>query len=158
MPRPKGKDLTLIDIRIEEWIRNAIDDLSETAGRSKSEIVRDLIWVGIDIQRNGGINPEGPLGVNRKLATLSFGTKTSRIAFRLEDDLLVEVDRTFIGNRRESLRTAIRLGFFILRPEDARFVGPFKGLARPLIKGTAQEMSDSRSQKALKRLQGRYFE
>ena len=145
--------MEFIDVRIEDWIVSFIKHLAEETGRRISDVARDIIWVGIDIEKSGGIRIVGPLGLRRPLASLDLGGRRTRISLWLEEDMMKELKHLFKGNLREAVRETLRLGALAVSRRPVEIVGPF-GLRRPLLTVEYSKLEDERAKKAFKRLKG----
>ena len=90
-----------------------------------SDIARDLEWVGIDIEKSGGIKIVGPLGLERPFASLDLGGSRERLNIWLEEDMIKELKSLSGGNVRKALREALRLGALAVSGgEHVKIVGP----------------------------------
>jgi len=145
--------MEFIDVRIESWIVSFIKDLAEKSGRRISDVARDILWVGIDVEKSGGIRIVGPLGLRRPLPRLDLGGNRTRINLWLEEDMIEELKRLFGSNVREALRETLRLGALAVSKKPVEIVGPF-GLRRPLLTVEYSKLKDERAKKAFKRLKG----
>jgi len=146
--------MKFLDVRIEGWIKSFIEDLAKKTGRKMSDVARDLAWVGIDIEKSGGIKIVGPLGLERPFASLDLGGSRERLNIWLEEDMIKELKSLSGGNVREALREALRLGALAVSGgEHVKIVGPF-GRERPLLTITHSELRDKRAKEAFKRLKG----
>jgi len=126
--------------------------LAKATGRTLSEVARDLIIVGVDIQLSGGVKIVGPLGIERSFVKLGYeGKRGTKLAIWVEDPLIEELE-TLGDNLRGILRETLHVGLLRLRPWDIEFRGPF-GVIRPFAKANFPEVSES-AKEALKRLQG----
>jgi len=145
--------MRFLDVRIESWVKSFIEDLAEKMGRRMSDVARDLAWVGIDIEKSGGIKIVGPLGLERPFASLDLGGSRERLNIWLEEDMIKELKSLFRGNVREAFREALRLGALAVSEEHVKIVGPF-GREHPLLTITHSELKDKRAKEAFKRLKG----
>ncbi|MHA1596663.1 MAG: hypothetical protein ACTSWV_03450 [Candidatus Asgardarchaeia archaeon] len=119
-----------------------------------SDVARDLAWVGIDIEKSGGIKIVGPLGLERPFASLDLGGRRERLNIWLEEGMIKELKSISGGNVREALRETLRPGALAVSGrENVRIVGPF-GRERPLLTVTYSELRDKRAKEAFKRLKG----
>lgn len=144
--------MELLDIRIEGWLKSFIKDLAEKTRRDVSDVARDLAWVGIDIEKGGGIKIVGPLGLRRPLAGLDLGGSRERLSIWLEKDMVKELGRLFRGSTREALREVLRLGALaVSNGEGVKISGPF-GLNRPLLTITRSDLRDEKAMEAFRRL------
>lgn len=145
--------MKFVDVRIESWVVSFIKDLAEKTGRRISDVARDLLWVGIDIEKGGGVKIVGPLGLRRPLPRLNLGGNRTRINLWIEEDMMEELRRLSRGSIRETIREALRLGTLATSEEPVEIVGPF-GLRRPLLTIEYSNLKDERAVKAFKRLKG----
>jgi len=141
-----------LDIRVEPWIRTAIDELAQAAGRTVSNITRDLIYVGIAVECEEELLENWPHGSRKTLARFRSQEMTERLSFRLADELQKELIDIFGTSSREAFRIAMRLGLITLDPKDPKIVGPFIGFATPQTKFTIPKINDKRGFQALRRL------
>lgn len=140
-----------VDVRLETTIKAFIEDLSNETDRVASEIARDLAWVGIGIQKEGGIYIVGLFGVSRPLAELDLGDKKKKVAFWIGEELVKQLEAEFGESVRSALRKAIRLGILTLKSEVAKIRGPF-GFERPLLRIDMSKLKDERAREAYNRL------
>jgi len=138
-----------IDIRLETVLKAFIEDLSNQIGRGASEVARDLAWVGVGVQKEGGINIVGPFGFSRPLAELDLGEEKKKVAFWIEEELIRELETEFGDSVRSALRKALRLG--ILTCMHAKIKGPF-GFERPLLGISISRFTNERAREAYDRL------
>lgn len=142
----------LLDIRTESELKNMITNIAEEKKISMSDIARDLMWVGIALQKEGGLEIKGPFGGGRPLADIDFGGKDVRLGVRITDRLRKELQENFDEKIRTAAREAIKLGSFLIRPEKVSIEGPFDTV-RPFAEADLPELEDKRARKALDRLQ-----
>lgn len=136
--------MSKIDIRIEKDLDTEIKNLSKKYEISISDVIRYLAWISIGIQKEGGIQITGPLGIIRPLARVDLGEDQTRISVLIEDKLEISLKKYYYpDNIRDSLRDALRDGIVALRP-DRKIMGPL-GLGRPLSSISVPEIKDERS-------------
>jgi len=138
------------DIQIEGELKSLIDEYANKSGRSVSEIVKDLAWVGIGAEKIGGLRVTGPIGINRPFANFEIGGEPVRISVRLDDAICTAL-KTFNTSKREALRNALRLGFIVLKPEQVQITGIF-GVLRPFSEAKTPKIEDRSAKAALERL------
>jgi len=143
--------MKLLVVRVERFLKSSLSELAKATGRTLSEVARDLIIVGVDIQLSGGVKIVGPLGIERSFAKLGYeGKRGTKLAIWVEDQLIEELE-TLGDNLRGVLRETLHVGLLRLRPCDIEFRGPF-GVIRPFATADFPEGSE-RAKEALKRLQ-----
>jgi len=145
--------MRLLDIRIEGNIKTFIEQLARAGGWTINDTVRDLILIGLDVNRQGGIEITGPLGLKRSFAYLDFGGGRERIGVRLPQELIDELKRDFDDTARSAAKKALRLGVIALRADLIEIRGPVFDFRRPLAQTRVPSLRDERAKEALKRLQ-----
>jgi hypothetical protein len=143
--------MVILDIWIEENLRSCLNKVAAATERNLSNITRDFILVGIARFKQGDIEITGPLETRRPFAEISFGGRPTRLAFRIDEDLLQELESTFKTPARIATRKALRLGVTTLEPEGVMIVGSL-GIQRPLATFKLPEIEDEEAKKALERL------
>lgn len=141
-----------LDIRLESGLKEMIEGIAEGKDSSISDITRDLIWLGIGLKKEGGVEISGPLGAGRPLANLDFGGESVRLAVRIDENLIQTLQNTFEDRLRTAARQAIRLGSLIVWPEEISIKGPF-GTIRPFTQIEMPVLENEEARKALERLQ-----
>ena len=86
-----------VDLRLEVVSKSFIEALAEEASRTTSAVARDLAWVGLGVQKEGGIQIQGPLGLSRPLAEVDFSMEKRKVAFWIGDELISELESQFRG-------------------------------------------------------------
>jgi hypothetical protein len=147
--------MRLLVVRVERPLKSALERLAVETARSISDIARDLILVGLDVQtRGGGVRLAGPAGlVMRPFATLGSLGEEETLSIWIGEELSGEVEEGFKTSLRGAVREALRLGLLRLRPEDVEVLGPFGIVSRPFATVTFPELSE-RANDALSRLSG----
>jgi hypothetical protein len=142
--------VAVLDIWMEGNLKSLVHSLAR--GRtSLSQVTRDLIMLGLGAKMEGEPQILGPLGLARPLAELSFGGRPERLAVRIEDELVAELESAFGCSGREAARLAIRLGAGLLERGQVRAAGPMGG-PRPLAWIDLPRPKESRAREALERL------
>ena len=142
-----------IDLRLETVLKTFIEDLASRKGRTSSEVARDLAWIGVGIQKEGGIDIVGPLGLSKPLAEIDLGREKEKVAFWIDNELIRELETEFKDTIRSALRQAIRLGALIRNPGVVKITGKILGLERPFATIKTSEIRDIRAKQAMARLQ-----
>jgi hypothetical protein len=142
-----------VDLRLETVLKSFIEERAEKAGRTASEVARDLAWVGLGVQKEGGIEIEGPLRLGRLLAAVDLSREKEKAAFWINEELIKELKTEFRDNARSALRQAIHLRTLVCVPGIVRIRGSILGLERPLATIRSSEIKDEGAKQALARLQ-----
>ncbi|MFW5902834.1 MAG: hypothetical protein ACOCTT_03030 [archaeon] len=140
-----------IVIRVESGLKKFIQKLSEEQNRSMSEVTRDLIKIGIEAEKEGGLKITGPYGTQRPLSTLKFKGEEQRLAIRMNKELINKLKNQFGKETRKSARKAIRLGSLLIKPEQTEI----KGIIEPkkLFDGEKIEIEEEEAREAIERLE-----
>lgn len=141
----------LIDVRVEGSLKDFIEEVAIRVGRTVSDVARDLVLIGLEVARSGGVEIVGPIGLRRPLARLDFGGNRERLGIWLDEGIASELERVFGGNMRGAARAAMRLGTVAFQPEKVRISGPF-GLERPFLEVKLSGIRDKKAREALERL------
>jgi len=118
------------NFRVESSIKNALGVLSEKSEYSFSEIVRDIIWIGIGVMENGGLRYRSHLGIPLPFAKINYGGKNERLNVWLEEEQLKEAENVFGSDSATVIREAVRLGLAYIEKEKMQITGPM-GILRP---------------------------
>jgi len=142
-----------IDLRLEAALKSYIDDVARRTGRTGSDVFRDLVLVGLGVQKEGGAKLVGIFGLPRPFAELHFlGKERQKVAFWVDEELLDELVAEFKDGPRGALRQALRLGALVCNPTIAIVEGKIIGFGRPLVAVDPDEIEDERARQALRRL------
>jgi len=142
-----------VDLRVEGALKSFIDNLARSSRRTRSDVFRDLVLVGLGVQKAGGAQLVGILGLPRPFTELHFlGKDTQKVAFWVDEGLLDELVAEFEDDSRGALRQAARLGALVCNPRIARVTGKVIGLGRLLVRVNPRGIKDERARQALKRL------
>lgn len=124
--------MRLVTLRIEAILKEQIQKISEKQNINTSEVIRNLIDLGIGYQQESPIIIQGAHGITRSFSKLSYGDEITRISLHLDEDQIHEALSTFKDTEASSIREAIRLGFIMLHADKVRFTNihteiyPFK--------------------------------
>jgi hypothetical protein len=116
--------MRLITLRLEAILKSLVQRMADSSSRNLSEIVRDLIDVGVAYQQEAPVTMRGVFGLVRPLSKLSLGDEVVRFSFYVEESQIGEAAEAFGDTEASSLREAIRLGFIMLNADVASFSSP----------------------------------
>ena len=116
-----------------------------------SDIVRDLIDLGIGYREEAPIIIEGAFGISRSFSKLSFGDERTRISAWVAEEQIIKAMEVFHNNENGSLREAIRLGFIMLHADSVRLKNPFTEIP-PFSAFKLTKFKNKRAQKAYETL------
>lgn len=143
--------MRLITLRLERILKELIQKLADDAQKSLSEIVRDLIDLGIGYHQEAPITMQGAFGISRSFSKLSYGDEGTRMSLYLEKEQIEAVVGTFENTENGSIREAIRLGFIMLHADSVKFKNPYAEI-QPFIAFKIKNLKNHRAQKAQENL------
>ncbi len=143
--------MKLIAIRIESILKEQMQKMADNADCHLSDIVRDLIDLGIGYREEAPLVLEGAFGISRSFSKLSFGDERTRISAWVEEVQIKKAMDAFQNNENGSLREAIRLGFIMLHADSVRFKSPFTEM-QPFSAFKLTKFRNERAQKAYETL------
>jgi len=143
--------MKLITIRIESILKEQIQKMADIADNHLSNIVRDLIDLGIGYKEEAPIIIEGAFGISRSFSKLSFGDERTRISTWVEEEQIKEAMKAFQNNENGSLREAIRLGFLMLHADSVQFKNSLTQM-HPFSAFKLSKFKNERAQKAYETL------
>ena len=146
--------MRLVTLRIEAILKSLIQRMADSSGRNLSEVVRDLIDLGVGYQQEAPVTMCGVFGLVRPLCKLSLGDEVVRFSFYVEESQICEAAEAFGDVEAGSLREAIRLGFIMLNADVASFSSP-NAVIQPFKAFKVDEFRSSRANEALARLSSR---
>ncbi len=146
-----GLCVRFINLRIESAIKTILDGISEKSGLPLSDIIRDIIWIGIGIQEKGGITIHGPFGLKLPFARMTFGRRDARINIYVEEEQIDEAIRMFQINNFNAIGEAIKLGLMPFDLESFRITGIF-GAPRLFTNPRIPELDNRKSVESYKRM------
>ncbi|MCW4051101.1 MAG: hypothetical protein NWE89_15365 [Candidatus Bathyarchaeota archaeon] len=139
------------NFRVESSLKNALNDRAEISGFSLSDVVRDVIWIGIGIQENGGVKFIGPGGFPLIFAQIKYGGKKERVNVWLEEEQFELAESIFSTDVKNVMRGAVSVGIAYLDDKDHEIVGRF-GVPRPFSIISFPELTRKESVNAYFRL------
>ena len=139
-----GLCVRFINLRIESTVKIILGNISEKLELPLSDIIRDIIWIGIGIQEKGGLTIHGPFGLNIPFARITFGRKDARINLYVEEEQIDEAVRLFHVTDYNAIGDAIRIGLVLLDYDSFRITG-FFGAPRPLANVEVPELENKKS-------------
>jgi len=140
-----------VNLRIESSIKNILEQISQKSGVPISDIIRDVVWIGIGFKELGGIIITGPFGLHLPFAQINFGPKDARINIYLEEEQYEYVVRTFQKNNYNAIGEALKLGLASLDYDSFSITGMF-GAPRPLTSVKLPELRNPKAIEAFKRV------
>ena len=143
--------MRLVTLRIESILKEQIQKLSEQKKRSRSEVTRDLIDLGIGYQQESPIIIKGAHGITRSFSKLSYGDERTRISIYLSEEQFREASKAFNNSETGAIREAIRLGYIMLHAEKVSFTNPEK-VIHPFKDFKLESFRNERAQKAFENL------
>lgn len=143
--------MRLITLRIETILKELIQKMADDTQRNLSEIVRDLIDLGIGYQQEAPVTIQGAFGISRSFSKLSYGDGGTRISLYIEEGQIKNAVEAFRNTENGSIREAIRLGFIMLHAETFRFKNPYTE-TQPFTAFKIKAFKNPRAQKAQKNL------
>ena len=146
-----GLCVRFINLRIESAVKIILGEISEKSGLPLSDIIRDIIWIGIGIQEKGGVTIHGPFGLKLPFARITFGRRDARVNIYVEEEQIDEVVRLFKINNYNAIGAAIKLGLVPLDLDSFRITG-FFGASRPLTNVEVPELENKKSVESYKRI------
>ena len=90
--------MKLIAIRIESILKEQMQRMADLAGSPLSDIVRDLIDLGIGYREEAPIIIEGAFGISRSFSKLSFGDERTRISAWVVEEQVKKAMAAFQNN------------------------------------------------------------
>ncbi len=143
--------MKLIAIRIESILKEQMQKMADIADSHLSDIVRDLIDLGIGYREEAPIIIEGAFGISRSFSKLSFGDERTRISAWVEEEQIKKAMDAFQSNENGSLREAIRLGFIMLHADSVRLKNPLTEM-NPFSAFKLTKFKNERAQEAYETL------
>ena len=106
--------MKLVTVRLEENIRNIIEEYSKIYNIKTSEIARDLVQIGVKRRKQGKAEIIGPLNIKIPIENISLDEKNTRITFYIDEKILRDATETFNDEEQSVIRKALRLALFEL--------------------------------------------
>jgi hypothetical protein len=143
--------MRLVTLRIETILKEQLKKISEQHNRNTSEVIRDLINLGVGYQQESPIIIKGAHGITRSFSKLSYGDEITRISLHLDEEQIQDALETFKDNETSAIREAIRLGFIMLHAEKVVFTN-LKSEVYPLKEFKLESFKNKKAQRALESL------
>ncbi|MBD3207142.1 hypothetical protein GF319_12475 [Candidatus Bathyarchaeota archaeon] len=143
--------MRLVTLRLETILKENLQEMAENSQRIMSDIIRDLVDLGIGYQQESPVIIKGVFGITRSFSKLRYGDEGSRISVYLNEEQIGESLDTFNGNENSAIREALRLGFIMLNADKVSFTNPHVEV-KPLKDFMVNSFQNNRAQKALENL------
>lgn len=141
--------------RIEWEIKDVIEKIAKS-DLTISDTAANLIIIGLAI-RESGAEPkiEGPFGVPRPFAKISFGDRMTEIRTEVEEEILDRLTSEFDHKPNTSAREAMRLGVLAVAEDQIKIVGPAGG-PRPFAQISVRKIDDPELREKIAQLKKRF--
>jgi len=139
--------MRLITLRIESILKELVQKIADNSQKSLSEILRDLIDLGIGYQQEAPLTIQGAFGISRSFSKLRYGDEGTRMSLYIEEEQIKTAVNTLENTENGSIREAIRLGFIMLHSDSIRFKNPYTEI-QPFTAFKIKNLKNPRAQKA----------